>query len=390
MSAKDLAGRADKLRRAIERHNRLYYNEAAPEISDADYDRLFQELAKLEEEHPELRTPDSPTQRVGSAPSEGFSSVQHRVPMLSLANAFDAEDVAAFDRRVREGLEAEAVEYSAELKFDGLAVTLAYESGLFVQGATRGDGATGEDVTPNLRTVRSIPLRLDGRKLPRLIEVRGEVLMTRKDFEKVEKFVEVSNEEALATWRMERANLINAQVKNAAANGRFLRVHIVFLRTHDLEPCIRDRVIKHRVDLTDFIKIHNRRVVGHWIELNPIEMNVRRVTKMTLETHNYCVLEANDGPEALAIFAQHKDSISVVLTDLIMPYIDGVALIRALKRIKPDMIFIASSGQDAEPRLVELQGLGVVNFLRKPYDTRKLLTVLESAVSKQLAAFPKK
>jgi len=129
---------------------------------------------------------------------------------------------------------------------------------------------------------------------------------------------------------------------------------------------------------------------GELVLLVDDEMNVRRVTKMTLETHNYCVLEANDGPEALAIFAQHKDSISVVLTDLIMPYIDGVALIRALKQIKPDMIFIASSGQDAEPRLVELQGLGVVNFLRKPYDTRKLLTVLENAVSKQLAPLAKK
>ena len=167
MSAKDLAGRAEKLRRAIERHNRLYYNDAAPEISDVEYDRLFQELARLESEHPELATPDSPTQRVGAKPSEGFAEVVHRVPMLSLANAFDEEDVAAFDRRVREGLGVDAVEYAAELKFDGLAVTLVYEDGLFVQGATRGDGTTGEDVTPNLRTVRSIPLRLEGRKPPK-------------------------------------------------------------------------------------------------------------------------------------------------------------------------------------------------------------------------------
>jgi DNA ligase (NAD+) len=187
MSAKDLAARAEKLRRAIERHNRLYYNEAAPEITDAEYDRLFHELAKLESEHEELRAPDSPTQRVGSAPSEGFASVAHRVPMLSLANAFDEEDVAAFDRRCREGLEAEVVEYSAELKFDGLAVTLAYEDGVFVQGATRGDGNTGEDVTANLRTVRTIPLRLEGRKPPKLLEVRGEVLMMRKDFEAMNK-----------------------------------------------------------------------------------------------------------------------------------------------------------------------------------------------------------
>src|SRR5260221_886917 len=158
-----LAQRAEKLRRAIERHNRLYYNQAEPEISDAEYDRLFQELVKLESDHKDLRTPDSSTQRVASAPCEGFASVEHRVPMLSLGNAFDEEDVAAFDRRCREGLGVETVEYSAELKFDGLAITLAYRDGIFVQGATRGDGTTGEDVTANLRTVRSMPLRLEGR-----------------------------------------------------------------------------------------------------------------------------------------------------------------------------------------------------------------------------------
>src|SRR5688572_13512291 len=179
------AKRAHELRRELERHNRLYYNEAAPEITDADYDRLFQELVGLEAECPELASPDSPTQRVGSQPSEGFAEVTHRVPMLSLANAFDEDDVAAFDRRCREGLEAAAVDYACELKFDGLAVTLAYEDGLFVQGATRGDGSVGEDVTPNLRTIRSIPLRLDVRKPPRLLEVRGEVLMMRRDFEAI-------------------------------------------------------------------------------------------------------------------------------------------------------------------------------------------------------------
>ena len=207
MSAKDPAGRAEKLRRAIERHNRLYYKEAEPEISDAEYDRLFQELVKLETENPGLLTPDSPTHRVGFKPSEEFAPVTHRVPMLSLANAFDEEDVAAFDRRVRDGLEAENVEYSAELKFDGLAITLAYEDGVFVQGATRGDGTTGEDVTPNLRTVRTIPLRLEGRKAPKLIEVRGEVLMTRKDFE-------IINKRALEAGEKTFVN-----PRNAAAGG---------------------------------------------------------------------------------------------------------------------------------------------------------------------------
>jgi len=187
VAPREVAARAEKLRRAIERHNRLYYQDDAPEIPDAEYDRLFQELVKLETEHADLRAPDSPTQRVGYAPSEEFAEVTHRVPMLSLANAFDEEDIAAFDRRCREGLEREAVEYSCELKFDGLAVTLAYEDGVLARGATRGDGTTGEDVTPNLRTVRTIPLRLAARKPPKLLEVRGEVLMMRKDFDALNK-----------------------------------------------------------------------------------------------------------------------------------------------------------------------------------------------------------
>ena len=201
------ARRAAELRREIERHIRLYHEKDAPEIPDADYDRLFQELMQLEAEHPELATPDSPTQRVGGAPSEAFAQVQHRVPMLSLANAFDDEDIAAFDRRCREGLEREAVDYSCELKFDGLAVTLIYEDGAFVQGATRGDGAVGEDVTPNLRTIRSIPLKLDTRKPARLLEVRGEVLMTRRDFEAINRRAQELGERTFVNPR------------NAAAGG---------------------------------------------------------------------------------------------------------------------------------------------------------------------------
>src|SRR5688572_13401640 len=178
---------AAKLRREIERHLRLYHVEDNPEISDAEYDQLFNELVRLEQQHPELATPDSPTQRVGAKPAEGFAEVRHRVPMLSLANAFDEEDAGNFDRRCREGLDRAEVEYACELKFDGLAITLSYEDGIFVRGATRGDGAVGEDVTNNLRTIPSLPLRLDLPKAPKLLEVRGEVLMLRKDFEAVNK-----------------------------------------------------------------------------------------------------------------------------------------------------------------------------------------------------------
>jgi len=174
--------RIERLRASIEHHNHLYYVKDAPEITDAEYDALFRELQALEREHPELATADSPTQRVGAAPRPDFAQITHRVAMLSLGNAFDDEEVQAFDRRVREGLDATEIEYACEPKFDGLAVTLTYEHGLFVQGATRGDGYTGEDVSANLRTIKSIPLRLVGHAVSPLLEVRGEVLMLKKAF----------------------------------------------------------------------------------------------------------------------------------------------------------------------------------------------------------------
>ncbi|MBS1172637.1 MAG: ligA, partial [Proteobacteria bacterium] len=176
--------RAARLREELERHNYAYYVLDAPTVPDAEYDRLFRELQQLEADHPELVTPDSPTQRVGAAPAAAFGEVVHGVPMLSLANAFSEEDVAAFDRRCREGLGRESIEYAVEPKFDGLAISLTYEEGRFVLGATRGDGYKGEDVTSNLRTIRSLPLRLQG-DAPRRLEVRGEVILFRRDFERM-------------------------------------------------------------------------------------------------------------------------------------------------------------------------------------------------------------
>jgi DNA ligase (NAD+) len=186
--------RAAELRRELERHNRLYFVLDAPEIPDAEYDRLFGELQQLEVEHPELRTPDSPTQRVGAAPLPAFQPVRHRQPMLSLRKAaIDLDQDAPllrhaelfdFDRRVREVLLQAEVDYIAEPKLDGLAVSLVYEHGVLVQGATRGDGETGEDVTANLRTIRPLPLRLRGEVPPR-VEVRGEVYLPLAGFRKM-------------------------------------------------------------------------------------------------------------------------------------------------------------------------------------------------------------
>ena len=194
---------ARRLREEIERANYNYYVLDQPTIPDAEYDRQFRRLQELEQQFPELATADSPTQRIGAAPLKEFPEVRHRVPMLSLNNAFSADEVAAFDRRVREALGVEQVEYAVEPKFDGLAVSLRYDGGVLAQGATRGDGSAGEDVTQNLRTVRAIPLRLHGGTAPALLEVRGEVLMLKADFQRL-------NAEQRAKGQREFANPRNA------------------------------------------------------------------------------------------------------------------------------------------------------------------------------------
>ncbi len=201
----DIRSRIEALRREIEQHNYNYYVLDTPTIPDAEYDRLFRELQALEVLHPELVTPDSPTQRVGAVPLSEFKQVTHRQPMLSLNNAFADEEVAAFDRRVREGLNhaADDIEYAAEPKFDGLAVGLTYVNGLLVRGATRGDGYSGEDVTANLRTLHAIPLKLDAANVPAFIEVRGEVVMLHRDFERL-------NQEQRAHGEKEFVNPRNA------------------------------------------------------------------------------------------------------------------------------------------------------------------------------------
>ncbi len=166
-----------RLRRELDEHNYRYYVLDDPQIPDADYDRLFRELQQLEEQHPELITPDSPTQRVGGEPSEAFETVEHVVPMLSLGNCFSDEELADFDRRVKKGLDEEHVAYVAEPKLDGTAITVIYENGRLVRAATRGDGSTGEDITPNVRTIDAVPLKLRGKNIPPLLEVRGEAYM---------------------------------------------------------------------------------------------------------------------------------------------------------------------------------------------------------------------
>ncbi len=176
------AERAEQLREQIRFHNYRYYVLDDPQVPDAEYDRLLRELQALEAEHPDLVSADSPTQRVGANPLSAFGEVKHEVPMLSLDNAFDDNEVGEFDRRVREKLEVETVDYTAEPKLDGLAVSLLYEDGVLVRGATRGDGSSGEDITQNVRTIQSIPLKLLGQGYPKRLEVRGEVFISHAGF----------------------------------------------------------------------------------------------------------------------------------------------------------------------------------------------------------------
>jgi DNA ligase (NAD+) len=184
--ANDPPARAAWLRAELNRHNHAYHVLDNPTIPDAEYDKLFRELQEIEAANPALILPDSPTQRVGALAQTAFPPVTHSVPMLSLGNGFEDEDIVNFDRRVREGLNLEGdVEYATELKFDGLAINLRYENGILVEAATRGDGFTGENVTANIRTVRAIPLHLHGDKLPHVIDIRGEVLMYKADLLKL-------------------------------------------------------------------------------------------------------------------------------------------------------------------------------------------------------------
>ena len=178
---KDPVSEIARLRDQIRYHNRKYYVEAAPEISDLEYDRLLKRLERLEAEHPELVTPDSPTQRIGDQRVEGLEEVRHRVPMLSIDNTYSIEELRAYADRTQKLLPDESIEWVVELKIDGVAVCLVYEEGLLVRGVTRGNGRTGDDVTHNIRTVRGVPLRLSGENVPPVLEVRGEVYMTNSD-----------------------------------------------------------------------------------------------------------------------------------------------------------------------------------------------------------------
>jgi DNA ligase (NAD+) len=221
----DIAKELERLREKLRHHEYLYHVADDPEISDAAYDRLMNQLKNLEAANPKLVTPDSPTQRIGGAPREGFQTVQHRTPMVSLDNAFSFEELANFDRRVRQATGREKIEYTTEHKFDGLSMSLLYENGSLVAGVTRGDGRTGEDVTPNVRTIRSIPLNLDPARLKKAglagtFEVRGEGIMTRKAFERLNEQQDASGGKRYANARNAAAGAVRVLDPGITASRR--------------------------------------------------------------------------------------------------------------------------------------------------------------------------
>src|SRR5579864_6735080 len=239
-SSRDISKEIEKLRDEIRKHEYLYYVLDQPKISDAEFDKLMERLKKLEAENPKLITPDSPTHRVGGKPREGFQTWKHKSPMMSLDNAFSFEALRDFDRRVRELAGRDKIEYVAERKFDGLSLALHYESGLLSRGLTRGDGETGEDVTPNVKTIRSIPLRVDAAILKKLglpldIEVRGEAIMSRDSFEELNQQQEAQGGKRFASPRNAAAGAVRV-LDPAITASRHLDFYAYYLLANGRVP----------------------------------------------------------------------------------------------------------------------------------------------------------
>ena len=291
----DIIARAIELRDLIEKHNYHYYILDNPLISDSEWDNLFKELETLETKHPELIDKNSPTQRVGVKPLDSFESITHRKPMLSLSNAMNNNDLTLFDERIKKLLETNAnIEYVAEPKLDGIGVELVYEKGIFIVGLTRGDGFEGENITQNLRTIRSLPLKLLGDKIPRLLEVRGEVFIKKNEFIKLNKNQEVNNKQLFANPRNAAAGSLRQLDSNITA-GRPLSIYCyepgviegVDYKTHDefLMHITKlglpvNNLIKKVVGIKNIIEYHNN------LELNRDQLDYE-IDGTVFKVNNY-------------------------------------------------------------------------------------------------------
>lgn len=278
--SKDGSLEADRyryLQTELARLEHAYYVLDQPLVPDAEYDRLYQELLDLEQKHPDWISADSLSQRVGGTPLKVFNEVKHAVPMLSLNNAFEESELINFDRRCRDGLGLESVNYACELKFDGLAISLRYEHGVLVQAATRGDGASGEDVTVNIRTIRAIPLRLTGKKIPDVLEVRGEVFMHRDDFEKMNKYAATLGEKEFANPRNAAAGSLRQLDSKITAKRplSFFAYGLGALEPISWLPKTHSQLLNHYVEL-GLPVCQERRVVSSVEGLNQFYQEIGR------------------------------------------------------------------------------------------------------------------
>jgi DNA ligase (NAD+) len=246
----------EEVRTLIREHNYRYYVLNDPSISDYEYDQLMNKLIELEQSHPELKTPDSPTQRIGGEPTKEFKTVSHDIPMLSLGNTYTQEELYDFEKRIQHFLPDETFEYVTELKFDGIAISLVYDKGQFVQGATRGDGEKGDDITTNLKTIRSVPLRMvETKNMPENIEVRGEVFMTKDGFLKLNRRQEKIEEKIFANPRNATAGTLKLQDPKIVAQ-RPLMFSAYYLRI------INENTIEKYGIKTHFDSLHYLRKMG--------------------------------------------------------------------------------------------------------------------------------
>jgi DNA ligase (NAD+) len=264
MADKTLIQQIETLRQQINEHNYRYYVLDNPTISDAEFDKLFRKLQELENKHPELITADSPTQRIGAKPLKEFAEVKHEIPMLSLANAFSDEELIAFDKRIHERLGTDqTIEYICEPKFDGLSISLVYENGILTQAATRGDGTIGEDVTQNAKTIGSIPLKLHGKNLPKFLEVRGEVIIFKADFEKYNKLAAGSGEKTFVNPRNAAAgSLRQLDPKITAKRPLQMFSYMIPRYTDDKNPAKQSEVLQRLKDWGFKITTEYRVVAG--------------------------------------------------------------------------------------------------------------------------------
>jgi len=274
----EIRERCETLRNEIDRHNYLYYVEAAPEITDLEFDALLNELLELEAKYPELVTPDSPTQRVGGQPLEGFETVEHAVPMLSIDNTYSEEELRAFGDRVRRGLEGQEPAYVAELKIDGVSMSLLYENGRFVRAATRGDGTRGDDVTANVKTIRAVPMRLKGSP-PARLEVRGEVYMLRQELARLNALREEAGEPPLANPRNTTAGTLKQLDPREVAKRR------LEIACYDVAPLPGTELNSHYKTLED-LKSYGFPVNPFYKRCEDIEEVLRVCEEWTTKRHD--------------------------------------------------------------------------------------------------------